>query len=58
MDKLIEYQKTEKGDYYISPKIVDRNQLSNSEKVKSLVVYEYNKKRKSKEWICVKIMKK
>ncbi len=57
-DKEFAFLKTEKGDYYISPKIVDRNQLSNSEKVKSLVVYEYNKKRKSKEWICVKIMKK
>lgn len=58
IDKNFAFLKTKDGDYYIAPNLVKKYNLQNSESVKSLIVYDYNKRNEAWGWICVSINKK
>lgn len=56
-DKDFAFLKTKGADYYIASHFVKKYNLQNNEFVKSLVVYDYNKRREDWGWVCVSITK-
>lgn len=56
-DKDFAFLKTPQDDYYISPNIVRKYGLQDSENVKGLLVYDYNKKKGVWDWVCISIKK-
>ena len=42
---------------FVSPNIVKKYKLKNGDKIKSLIVYDYNKKKNAWNWVCVNIKK-
>jgi len=56
-DKDFAFLKTKRGQFFISPNVVKRYKLQDGEKVKSLVVYDYNKRKEVWAWSCVNINK-
>jgi transcription termination factor Rho len=56
-DKNFAFLKTNNGDIYIAPQIVRKYNLLNNEAVKSLVVYDYNRRKETWNWTCVSINK-
>ena len=57
-DKDFAFLKTINGDFFISPNVVRKYSLQDDETVKSLVVFEYNKKKENWDWSCISINKK
>lgn len=57
-DKDFAFLKTTNGDFYISPQLVRKYNLQNNEVVRSLVVYDYNRRKENWDWTCVSINKK
>ena len=57
-DKDFAFLKTANGDFYISSQVVRKYNIQNKETIKSLVVYEYNRKKEAWDWTCVSINKK
>jgi hypothetical protein len=57
-DKDFAFLKSNVSDFFIAPQIVRKYCLQDNETVKSLVVYDYNRKKESWDWTCVSINKK
>lgn len=57
-DKEFAFLKTKNDDYYISPNTVRKYGIQDGEKVQSLIVYDYNKKKETWNWACISINKK
>ena len=57
-DKDFAFLKTNNGDFYIAPHIVRKHKLQDNEVVKSLIVYDYNRRKETWDWMCVSINKK
>ena len=57
-DKDFAFLKTTNGDFYISPQLVRKYNLQNNAVVRSLVVYDYNRRKENWDWTCVSINKK
>lgn len=57
-DKDFAFLKTCNGDFFITSQIVCKYNLQDNETVKSLVVYDYNRKKEVWNWTCVSINKK
>ena len=56
-DKDFAFLKTDMGDYFISPVVVRRYNIQDGMTVKSLVVYDYNRKKENWDWTCVSVNK-
>ena len=56
-DKEFAFLKTSNGDFFIAPNTVRKYNLQNNETIKSLIVYDYNRKKDSWGWTCVSINK-
>jgi len=57
-DKDFAFLKTKNKDYFISPNVVRKYGIQDGETIKSLVVYDFNKKREVWDWSCISINKK
>lgn len=57
-DKDFAFLKTNDGDYFIAPNVVSRYKLHDNESAKSLIVYEYNRRKEMWDWTCISINKK
>jgi hypothetical protein len=57
-DKPFAFLQTSNGDFFISPNVVNQNNRFGGEILKSLVVYDYNRKKDTWDWTCVKFFKK
>lgn len=57
-DKEFAFLKSKDCDVFISPNIVRKYKIQDGMTVKSLVVYDYNKKKDAWDWTCVNINKK
>ncbi len=57
-DRDFAFLKTNNGDFYIAPQIVRKHKLQDNEVVKSLIVYDYNRRKETWDWMCVSINKK
>lgn len=55
-NKSFAFLKTNSLKCYISPNIMQKYNLNNNDNVRALIVYEYDKKKDSWNWICVKII--
>lgn len=49
------FLRADSTDCFISPAIVTMNNLNNKDKIKCLAVYDFNKKKESWNWVCVKV---
>lgn len=56
-DKDFAFLKSGSINCFVSPNIVKKYDLKNGDKVKSLVVYDYNKKKEAWNWVCVNVKK-
>lgn len=56
-DKSFAFLRTDSQDYFITPAVVQKYHVSDGEKLKALVVYDYEKKKESWSWVCVSIKK-
>lgn len=56
-DKEFAFLKTSNIRCFIAPTIVKNENLKNGDKVKCLIVYDYDKKRESWNWVCVNVKK-
>ena len=56
-DKEFEFMKSGSVNCFVSPNIVRKYDLKNGDKVKSLIVYDYDKKKEAWNWVCVNIKK-
>ena len=56
-DKEFAFLKSGSVKCFVSPNIVKKYDLKNGDKVKSLIVYDYNKKKEAWNWVCVNIKK-
>lgn len=56
-DKEFAFLKSGSVKCFVSPNIVRKYDLKNGDKVKSLIVYDYNKKKEAWNWVCVNIKK-
>lgn len=56
-DKDFAFLKTKNGDFFISPNTVRKYKIQDGMAIKSLVVYDYNRKKDSWDWTCVTINK-
>lgn len=54
-DKDFAFLKTNNEDYFVSPNVVRKYGIQGGEMVKSLVVYDYNKKKEAWKWACISI---
>ena len=54
-NKDFAFLKTNGEDIFVAPNIVSRYNLSDGEQVKSLVVYDYNRKKNLWDWTCISI---
>ena len=57
-DKDFAFLKTNGGDFFIAPNVVSRYKLHDNESAKSLIVYDYNRRRETWDWTCISINKK
>ncbi len=57
-DKDFAFLKTMKTDFFISPNTVRKYGIHDGETVQGLIVYDYNKKKDTWDWICISINKK
>ena len=56
--KKFAFLKSTEGDFYIAPNVVRKYNVENGETIKSLIVYDYNKKKLIWDWTCISINKK
>lgn len=56
-DKDFAFLKTNSGDFYIAPIVVSKYNLQDNDIAKSLVVYDYNRKKMAWCWVCININK-
>lgn len=56
-DKDFAFLKSDSVRCFIAPNIVQKYDLKNGDNARSLIVYDYNKKKESWNWVCLKIMK-
>lgn len=56
-DKDFAFLKLGSINCFVSPNIVKKYELKNGDKIKSLIVYDYNKKKNSWNWVCVNVKK-
>ena len=56
-DKEFAFLKSGSVDCFVSPNIVRKYDLKDGDKVKSLIVYDYDKKKEAWNWVCVNIKK-
>ena len=56
-DKEFAFLKSGSVKCFVSSNIVRKYDLKNGDKVKSLIVYDYNKKKEAWNWVCVNIKK-
>jgi hypothetical protein len=56
-DKDFAFLRSESLRCFISPNIVRKNNLKNGDSVESLIVYDFNKKENSWNWVCVTVKK-
>ncbi len=57
-DKDFAFLKTIKTDFFISPNTVRKYGIHDGDTVQSIIVYDYNKKKDTWDWICISINKK
>lgn len=56
-DKNFAFLKCGFKDYFISPNVVLHFNVQNGEQVKSLAVYDYNRRNDNWDWTCVTIIR-
>ena len=56
-DKEFAFLKSGTISCFVSPNIVRKYGLKNGDKVKSLIVYDYDKKKEAWNWVCVNVKK-
>lgn len=56
-DKDFAFLKSGSINCFVSPNIVKKYDLKNGDKIKSLIVYDYNKKKDVWNWVCVNVKK-
>ena len=56
-DKPFAFLKTDTQDYFILPSTVQKYKVTDGESLKALVVYDYNNKKDSWNWVCISINK-
>lgn len=56
-DKEFAFLKSGSISCFVSPNIVRKYGLKNGDKVKSLIVYDYDKKKEAWNWVCVNVKK-
>lgn len=56
-DKNFAFLKTKKGNYYISPSLVRKHSLQDGEIVRGFIVYDYDRKKETRDWTCISINK-
>ena len=56
-DKDFAFLKLGSINCFVLPNIVKKYELKNGDKIKSLIVYDYNKKKNSWNWVCVNVKK-
>ena len=56
-DKDFAFLKSGSINCFVSPNIVKKYDLKNGDKIKSLIVYDYNKKKEAWNWVCVNVKK-
>lgn len=56
-DKDFAFLKSGSINCFVSPNIVKKYDLKNGDKIKSLIVYDYNKKKDAWNWVCVNVKK-
>lgn len=56
-DKDFAFLKSGSTRCFVSPKTVKKYGVTNNENVKSLIVYDYDKKKESWNWVCISIKK-
>ena len=54
VEKPFAFLNTNKKHIFISPVLVNQHQIQGGEKLKSLIVYDYNRKKETWGWTCVK----
>lgn len=52
---IFAFLKSTEGDFYIAPNVVKRYDVENGETIKSLIVYDYNRKKMTWDWTCISI---
>lgn len=57
-DKDFAFLKTNKGNFFMAPFVARKHDVQDGEKVKCLVVFDYNKKKDRWDWTCVSTNKK
>ena len=56
-DKEFAFLKSGSVNCFVSPSIIRKYNLKNGDKVNSLIVYDYDKKKEAWNWVCVNITK-
>ena len=55
-DKEFAFLKADDSKYFIPPSLVSKHKLQGGDKIKALVVYDYNRKKEVWDWICISII--
>lgn len=56
-DKEFAFLKSDSVSCFVSPNIVKKHNLKNGDNIKSLIVYDYDKKKNAWNWVCVNAKK-
>lgn len=56
-DKPFAFLRTAGQDYFVPPQVVQRFQVEDGDDVKALVVYDFDKKKATWNWLCININK-
>lgn len=56
-DKAFAFLKSDSKDFFIPPSAVQKYHVSDGESVSALIVYDYDKKKDSWNWVCISIKK-
>lgn len=56
-DKEFAFLKSHSINCFVPPNIVKMYDLKNGDKIKSLIVYDYNKKKDAWNWVCINVKK-
>lgn len=56
-DKEFAFLKSDSINCFVPPNIVKMYDLKNGDKIKSLIVYDYNKKKDAWNWVCINVKK-
>ena len=56
-DKEFAFLKAGNVRCFVAPAVVKKFNLKNGDNVKSLIVYDYDKKKESWNWVCVNVKK-